>query len=151
MRVFAAQQRLAGWLTYGRLVEAAGWLRDWRANPPIGSCLPDDPDQSGDPHNPDDPDDPDDPDNPDDPNDPDGPDDPDDADGRGGPEDAGRVEGGGVGSDRVGREAMVDRLEGVACGYERRAFPPDLGHGVGLRGGGQRNGAAGVGGLVGGR
>ena len=35
VRVFAAQERLAGWLTYGRLVEAARWVRDWQAHPPI--------------------------------------------------------------------------------------------------------------------
>src|SRR5690242_377404 len=96
VRVFAAQERLAGWLTYGRLVETARWVRDWQACPPIGSGLPDDPDQ---------PDRPDRPDQPDDPGLP----------GRSGrPGDAG---GGVVPSDPVARAAMVDRLEGFAAGY----------------------------------
>ena len=42
-RVFAAQERLSGWVTYTRLAQAADWLRDWRARPPIWSGLPDEP------------------------------------------------------------------------------------------------------------
>ena len=99
VRVFAAQQRLAGWLTYGRLVEAARWLRDWQARPPIGSGLPDEPDE------------------------PDGPGDPGDRR----PRPTGRRASPGMWmaarpSDPVARAAMVERLEGVAAGYERRGF-----------------------------
>src|SRR4051812_10578271 len=41
VRVFAAQQRLAGWLTYGRLLEAAQWVQEWQVHPPVDSGLPD--------------------------------------------------------------------------------------------------------------
>ncbi len=77
VRVFAAQERLAGWLTYGRLVETARWVRDWQAHPPISSGLPDEP---------------------------------------------GDVEELAEPSDPVARAAMVERLEGVAAGYERRHY-----------------------------
>ena len=80
VRVFAAQQRLAGWLTYGRLVEVARWLAAWRADPPISSGLPDEPEYVQEPAEPADP------------------------------------------SDPVARAAMLDRLEGVADGYERRRY-----------------------------
>ena len=48
-RVFAGFQRQSCWVTYGVLVEAAQWVRDWQANPPISSGLPDEPDEPDEP------------------------------------------------------------------------------------------------------
>ncbi|HYY09862.1 MAG TPA: DUF222 domain-containing protein, partial [Kineosporiaceae bacterium] len=47
-QVFCAQERLSGWSTYTRLAQAALWLQEWTARPPINSALPDDPVPSGD-------------------------------------------------------------------------------------------------------
>ncbi len=93
-RVFSALERQASWLTYARLVEAAQWVQDWRACPPINSGLPDTPDA------------------------PDGPGERDAADE---PEES--VPGGDPAAGGVaGERELVSRLERVEARVDRRTF-----------------------------